>query len=105
MPSFPAVGRYAFLARKVLTNRKHKAVAKTDSRGGGPYVRTADCRLRRREEPHHHYVVPLPFTGEAYLSNFLRSKSLPLTSLPSVALLVTRILTVWIMMTKSSKML
>ncbi|BFK74661.1 hypothetical protein I3300191I4_13350 [Megasphaera elsdenii] len=44
MPSFPAVGRYAFLARKVLTNRKHKAVAKTDSRGGRPYV----LALRRR---------------------------------------------------------
>ena len=44
VPPFPAVGRYAFLARKVLTNRKHKAVAKTDSRGGRPYV----LALRRR---------------------------------------------------------
>ena len=59
---------------------------------------------RYGEEPHHHCVVPLPFSGEAYLSNLLKSKSLPLTSLPSVALLVTRILMVWIMMMKSSKM-
>lgn len=39
-----------------------------------------------------------------YRSNLLKSKSLPLASFPSVALLVTRILMVWIMMMKSSKM-
>jgi hypothetical protein len=45
MPLFTAGGRYAFLARKVLTNRRHKAAAKTDSRGGRPYkLHTGDER-------------------------------------------------------------
>lgn len=69
-------------------------------------LRTADCVFGKATPPAFQATSPIRggIPPTAYLSNLLKSKSLPLASLPSVALLVTRILMVWIMMMKSSKM-